>query len=138
MTVEKSYSSHAAGLPRRSGTKAGVLDCGGYDVAFLVGHCLQARCSRADASRLIKPVPTYPRLSKQFSEKKDCLKVVSICAICGLKFGSLWKAIVGYGSLRKTPGGQVYNKTMGDIPKSAAARAEFRFQFAFFILTFAQ
>jgi hypothetical protein len=34
MLVEKSYLSNAACLPRRSGTKAGVLDCGGYDAAF--------------------------------------------------------------------------------------------------------
>ena len=34
MTIEKSSSSHAACLPRRSGTKAGVLECGGSDAAF--------------------------------------------------------------------------------------------------------
>jgi len=38
----------AACLPRRSGTKAGVLECvrqAKRDAAFLVGRCRQARCS---------------------------------------------------------------------------------------------
>jgi hypothetical protein len=42
MTIKKSSSSHAACLPRRSGTKAGVLDCGGptraRDAAFPMGE----------------------------------------------------------------------------------------------------
>jgi hypothetical protein len=46
----------AACLPRRSGTKAGILDCARQakrDAAFLVGRCRQARCSRA-ASAILK------------------------------------------------------------------------------------
>jgi hypothetical protein len=42
MSVEKTYSSHAACLPRRSGAKAGVLDCGGYDAAFPSLHACSA------------------------------------------------------------------------------------------------
>jgi hypothetical protein len=34
MLIKKSYSSDAACLPRHSGTKAGVLDCGGCDAAL--------------------------------------------------------------------------------------------------------
>jgi hypothetical protein len=34
MTIKKSYSSYVACSPRRSGTTAGVFDCGGSDAAF--------------------------------------------------------------------------------------------------------
>jgi hypothetical protein len=57
-------------------------------------------------SRQINPFPSCPNLSQHFLEKKDCLKSASIC---GLEFGSLWKAIVGYG---RPPGGPVSGRQM--------------------------
>jgi hypothetical protein len=65
-----SVTIHAACLPRRSETKAGVLDCAQQakrDAAFLVGRCRQTRCSRAaSVPRLIKPNQAFPRLLKPF------------------------------------------------------------------------
>jgi hypothetical protein len=70
MTRKQSCLDEAACLPRRSRTKAGVLDCARQakrDAAFLVGRCRQARCSRAaTVPRLIKPNQAFPRLLKPF------------------------------------------------------------------------
>jgi hypothetical protein len=118
MTRKQSYSSDAACLPRRSGTKAGVLECvrqAKRDAAF-PGFPLSI------LGRLQKPLevfrsllkgkinnpflfPPLPRRSPGTRPWRRRVHFVNLCHPRRVHSGSLRKAIVAYCRLRKTPRG---------------------------------